>query len=507
MITGVFWLACGIVAFLLIYRVTASLVVAAAAHFAIFRALRFLSDEVGHPQEVCMLLMLGILLAACAQRQTAAMAWAGALAAAIVMTKVNLGIIVLVALGVVWAQALPPGPLRRAVLPAAWLGAFVMPLVLMSQHLSQPWAYRHALLYLLSLAAVFPQVNRGKPQPLGLRHFGVAALSAFLSAAFFCVFMMAHGSTLWGMFESMVLWSRSRFATGWTIPLELDTAALFLGAVCVWLSWRSERLPDAWIAGMKLVLAAAAALLAAVSGYRVLLEIALPLIWLVLLRPRLRRDQEVAPVRSLLAVMGVLQTLYPYPVAATHTQFACVLPIAISAVCAWDALPWLAERLPIPSRAVAAAVLAIAALYVATGWLSWRQFQGMEPIGLRGAQRTRLPHAQAEAFRRLTAAAKPCSMLVTESGMYSFNLLTGKPGPVTMRSGPWMFLMDDAEQQSAVRELEASPQVCGIFRPDIYNYWSLVHESTRGPLEAYLRDRFRTQFEIDAYQFKVRIAP
>src|SRR5262245_53736497 len=49
MVTGVFWLACGILAFLLVYRVTGSLLTAAIAHFTIFRALRFLSDEVGHP--------------------------------------------------------------------------------------------------------------------------------------------------------------------------------------------------------------------------------------------------------------------------------------------------------------------------------------------------------------------------------------------------------------------------------------------------------------------------
>src|SRR5438128_1647218 len=52
MISVCFWVAAGLVLFLLVYRATGSLVLALAAHFTGFRVLGFIGTETAHPHEM-----------------------------------------------------------------------------------------------------------------------------------------------------------------------------------------------------------------------------------------------------------------------------------------------------------------------------------------------------------------------------------------------------------------------------------------------------------------------
>src|SRR5579863_1724039 len=60
-----FWVTCALLIFLLIYRATNSLLLAAAAHFLSFRALGFIGVEPAHPQELCITLLVAVGLVAC----------------------------------------------------------------------------------------------------------------------------------------------------------------------------------------------------------------------------------------------------------------------------------------------------------------------------------------------------------------------------------------------------------------------------------------------------------
>src|SRR4029450_10557399 len=61
-----FWIASGVLLLVLVYRATGSLLLATAAHFLGFRTILLMNGiEPAHPQELCILLLLGFALAVC----------------------------------------------------------------------------------------------------------------------------------------------------------------------------------------------------------------------------------------------------------------------------------------------------------------------------------------------------------------------------------------------------------------------------------------------------------
>ena len=105
-IAVVFRVITGLLLFLLIWRVTGSLVVALAAHYVGFHALSFLAAEAVHPQELCILLLVALALAACARPPVAAACF-GILVACLALTKINIGILAAAAAGELAALAAP----------------------------------------------------------------------------------------------------------------------------------------------------------------------------------------------------------------------------------------------------------------------------------------------------------------------------------------------------------------------------------------------------------------
>ncbi len=92
LISGAFWVASALAAFLLVYRATGSLVLAMCVHLVAFRALAFIGEEPAHPQEACILLLLAFGRAIYIANRTWRMALMGALGGAMAASKSNLGI-------------------------------------------------------------------------------------------------------------------------------------------------------------------------------------------------------------------------------------------------------------------------------------------------------------------------------------------------------------------------------------------------------------------------------
>ncbi len=114
LVSAAFWVAAALVAFLLAYRATGSLVVAAVVHLLAFRALGFIGEETAHPQEACILLLLALGRAFYIADRKLRLVMMGVLGGAMAATKINLGIFVVVALTVGLTYAQPRGWLRNA---------------------------------------------------------------------------------------------------------------------------------------------------------------------------------------------------------------------------------------------------------------------------------------------------------------------------------------------------------------------------------------------------------
>ena len=127
-----FWVTCALLIFLLVYRATDSLLLASAAHFLAFRILVFIAIEPAHPQELCVLLLVAMGFAACSiSSRFVRMMSLGALAAAMVAAKINVGAFGVIALMLALLAALPHGRRRSALLMAAGGAALLFPIALL----------------------------------------------------------------------------------------------------------------------------------------------------------------------------------------------------------------------------------------------------------------------------------------------------------------------------------------------------------------------------------------
>src|SRR5690242_15555222 len=109
------WVLTCMLAFTFTLRVTGSRAMALIAWLAVLRSLAFLAAEPGHPQEICVLLLVGILVLASSPTPLR-LAFAAALAAALTLTKINLGVFVCAGFALALANGLPSGRMRNNLL-------------------------------------------------------------------------------------------------------------------------------------------------------------------------------------------------------------------------------------------------------------------------------------------------------------------------------------------------------------------------------------------------------
>jgi hypothetical protein len=250
--------------------------------------------------------------------------------------------------------------------------------------------------------------------------------------------------------------------------------------------------------------------------YEALINFALPLLWLVAAHSG-KADSATrdSTARALLLLLGVTQVLYAYPVAGSQLQFAAVLIISVAAICLSDGLEWICAssskgRLSLQflgARPVRlAASLFFGAAYVGLAWHAESVYASFEPLGFPGTGSMRVEPERATALRTLVARvnAGPCRTLITEPGLFSFNLFTGKPAPAGLNNGAWVVTLSAAEQESIVREVAQDPDACVIRRQDMVDQWTRHGDVSSQPLVRYIRENFRSDLEVMDYSFLIR---
>ena len=523
LVSTAFWVAAALVAFLLVYRTTHSLLLAACVHLVVFRALGFIGEETAHPQEACIFLLLALAWAFYIANPTIRMVIMGALAGAMAASKINLGIFVVVALIVALAYEQRPGLRRSAVCTAAALGALALPVMLMWDRRTEIWAVSFCLLVILSLASSLLTV-RGMPwkSGRGLHDATVAAGAFAATVAAICSFPLSHGSTLHNLFESLIVMPRKNYGQSWAVPANIHFTALLwavLGLVLAVSAWKC-RIPERWLAWLKIGFGAATLLMCATDRYLGLFNFATPFIWLVAARPtHALSDERTTLARALLALLGVIQVLYAYPVAGSQIGFVTIFIIVIAGICFWDGLSWIREsRLgshhaprgwwPTGTQVIAiqlAAALLIGGLNLAFAWNAHRTYQSFSALNFPGARHVRIQPDKAATLRAIVARINSsCGILVTEPGLFSFHLWTGKASPVGVDHQVWMSLLDDASQNAIVREIAADPRACVVYQQEIVDLWTKGRDVSAKPLVRYIRENFQPVIEGYGYRLLVR---
>jgi hypothetical protein len=471
-----------------------------------FRALRFIGIETAHPQEICMLFLLAVPLAATARRQVALICF-GFLCSAMALSKVNVGIFAAASLGVVLSMALPHSRVQRALAFVIALAAIVLPFALMRARLDQDSTLRLALLASSSIAGAIISPGMNEIVPVRWRDLALGLLSAVIGAAVIASSVLAHGTTVRAMVQSLLIVPSTGFIQDVNIKLPLPWPMIAWSAVNLALAWIASRrrLPSPVIDWMKLALGALVGYFVFTYELPQLVGLAAPMLWLVA-SPGGRPTPGGGLLRPLLAVLSTITVLYTFPVAGWQTAFVSVLMVACAALCVWDTLPWAASILPAKiSRFVPAGVAAVVTVVmVFSAWSIYGVFRSCEPLGLPGAAHLRLDPELTSTFRRLSQEAKSCSMLATLPGLLSFNLFSGTPAPQGVRSGAWVLWLDNAAQTEVVREMESLPRPCAIYCPKALDIWIRGGKLAPTPLVKYVMSDLPLKFESGGYRFMAK---
>ena len=535
----VLWVGTSLVFGIAAQRLTGYLLVGITAMIAAFATLYVLANEPMHPQVLCVLLLgVFVLLAAFGpgRRPLWAGAAAGAVLAALFLTKINLGTYAIAA--AVLAAALTIEPLRRRrwlSLPAI-AAVLLLPLVVVYRDLDIATLRDMLAAETLALAAIaiaaWPLGWR-KGEDDGAVGWLLGALAGFAVAfAAILAAIVLNGSPLSDVYEGVVTEAmRIREVNGGgDFPITIavvDWGVAAVAGAALTLSlrrWRSDGAPSIW-----------PGLLRAVAGLAVLLTVAritpfavgpsggsqlsLPLMlaWIAAVPPA---GADEGPfkrfVRVLLPALGALEVLQAYPVAGSQVGIASLTFVPVGALLLGDALTslreWSAARGALAlerfGAVVAIALAAIAADFAVNSILrsivnNKMVYDERKSLPFSGASRLRPLESDHENYTRLVADLRRyrCTDFIGYPNVNSLYLWSGIEPPAPDAPGAWIEALDSERQQRVVNELRASPRPCAIRNEGLAGAWLGGEPPPDRPLVNYVLNDFRTVDEVGDFQF------
>jgi len=526
-------LLCALLCAWIVSRLTKSLAAATIAHLLVFRGLLFFTNEPGHPQELCMLLLLCLassgIRAANPRYLWLAMAAAGSLAAALTLVKVNIGIFAILAVAVAILFQSPPAWFWRIARYAAGGASLVLPFALMRVHLNDPAAQAYCFVVTVAMAGVLAVApGLAKEGTLEVRECMAAAAGFAGTFVLVLLVLVWQGVPMQATFNALILNQvRMNVSPGfWYGAVELSRiwiawAMAGLGAaILVARAKRSgQESVDRLLAPLQVSLGAGG-LLIALAVPDLLLGFVTPFCWLLLCPRADQAPPRQAHARILLATAAVLQTLNAYPMAGSQTYFLRVPLMLVAAISLIDGLRSLSRKAklaPLFRRfarpATAATLAAVALAYPVLAYRARRLYTSLTPLDLPGADLIHVEKAEAEDYQWLvTQLRQNCDTFVGLPGIPSLYFWTGKPLPGLVHQPPgplnmdqWMDLFTSAQQEAIVDDFSRHTNACAVYHPSGVDFWNTGHHDVRGwPLANYILTHFKTIGQTGDYQFMIR---
>ncbi len=521
-------------------RLTGRLALGLTGMIAAFATLFVLAGEPMHPQVLCVLLLAAFTVLAVfgpGKRLAWAGAAAGAVLAALVLTKLNLGVFAVAA--VVLAAVITVEPLQRR----RWLfwlvlaAAVLMPLGLMIRDLEVEWVRNLVAMETLAIGAVIVAAWPSRPgsgeADDGTFRWILAALAGFVVA--FVVILVAivlNGSSLSEIYEGMVTEAqrvREVNMTEFPSPaaaVDWALAGLAAAVICVRLRGRGEGPPSIWPG----LLRAAAGLLIWFSIAKITPiglnpgtgnpdSLAAVLAWVAALAPA----GVVEPtykrfLRVLLPALAVAQVLQVYPVAGSQMGIAALTFVPVGALCLGDALTELRtwseargaralERFGVVAAVVAAALAVEFGLnsIIRPAWRGAIAYHHQKALPFAGATDLRLPEAETDTYTQLIDLihSNRCTTFIGYPNIDSFYLWAGIEPPPPAAPGAWVNALDSERQQRIVNELKASPRPCLIRSDARAQNWLRGAPPPARPLANYVLNDFNPVEEVGEFTFEL----
>jgi hypothetical protein len=513
------WLVTPLLQAWFVLRATDSVAVATVAHFLTVFAVAFIANEPGHPQELGVMLLAAYFAAGflidSPRCRAAGLILVGALAAALALVKVNIGIFVALGAVIPLVSALPARALQRIALWSAVGAGLALPVLLMRAHFDDPRTVTFCACVVTGLAGCVVVLLECSRQPeLCFRDAGTT-LAAFAGVLAVALGMLrAIGVSFEKILYSLVLMHVHTNVQGrdWYFPEPLSPA---------WLPWTFGSLGLA-ILVMRLPRVRRAPIMAVARLFFgvgvVALWFARPgmtagfaagLCWLALLPAG--EDGNASRVgRGILCVATILHLLVAYPIAGSQVGVASTPLLAIALICIGDSLAFARERLSAPLRnpriATATVMVVMACLYGRRIVSGWRNYESLPSLGMPGALRVHVEPQQVEDYHWVVRQVQQyCDTFVGYPGVPSFHFWSGIEPPGRLNMDDWMLGLNDDEQRAVVRSLDQFPNACVVYNPNNVRFWLRAGQPASSfPLASYIMTEFNPVSHIHGYYLMVR---
>ncbi|HEX8289449.1 MAG TPA: hypothetical protein VF556_15810 [Pyrinomonadaceae bacterium] len=536
--TLLIWVLTALIAGFFAYRLTHSTISGAAAYALTFLALFRTVYEPGHPQEFCGLLVVSGLFFlsrnTSKQNFNIRIALLGAASAFLCLTKVNIGVYLILALGIIFLTFTAKGKWQRIALIGLVFSAAALPFVMFRKHLFIGWLDLGVTYASGLIGALITSLIRTEKVVFVFRHYLIVVLAFTLTAFFIVLFVLLNGSSVEALTNGVIL-QHFKFGDNFFMAAPIQKFSIFwsLFALLIALSVNflaGKRLFPGEIAILILKIGFGVAVITTsllgfykfLNSY-LLLSFATPFLWLLLLKPFKKENKSEDSAnfsiddlpRTALVLIALLQTLQIYPMAGTQMAYATFLMPVIGVLCLKDALGEL--KIAFPQHfgyAVFTRILAFAALLILIFVGVYRTHNSREiyhsqiPLNFPGATRLRLPEKDADVYNFLVENLNSdCDNFISMPGLYSLHFWTQKEPVNTYNATAWMTLLDNRQQQSIVERLKNYRCVCAVYHPQLTQNGLREQNLQSFPLADYILDNFTTVAEFNEYRFMRQSSP
>ena len=526
------WLLTALVSAWIVFRLTESLVLSAVTHLLVFLTLSsFFPKEPGHPQELCILLLVCLsaagVKASMPRFHLVGMILLGTFTAALALVKVNIGTFAFLATSLAVLAHSPITKLSRFSFVVTGAASVFLPAIVMKAHLSDsPTRLFAALVSVSMIAALLVLLRVPRVASISARDY-VTSIAAFVATfGVFIVGLKIQGVGPNRTLHALLLDSLGPYMirASWYVPIPfvrrwyfLMASGLILAGHISWGTSKCEGARDNYLAILKLLLAGLTAIIFLFQGSLFglatpgLFYFVPPFCWLLLYR-RPGQDQPCrAFPRTLLCLLTILQTLYAYPIAGSQFYFVQTLPIIVVMICLGDFITWARvsshSPSPFPLRAAGPiALVCVAAFYIGLARTERKQYNALPFLQLPGSAKIHLPEAQAQDYLWLVRQLNEhCDIFVGLPEVPSLHIWTGKDPLDGMQMDDWMLAVSNQQQLTVSTILSKHANACEIYNPDLVNFWNRNHEDLDSlPLVRYLHENFKVAGTTGKFALLVR---
>jgi hypothetical protein len=503
-VTLVVWLTSAVLVGAIVWLLTKRRLLTALGTIAAFMHLTRMTYEPGHPQELCMLGVLGVLalttwrFAAKTGIGPAASMGVWALIAVTALTKVNVGAFLAAALTLGLVTSLSRSPWRTVVERIVMAATMAAVLVLMRDDLLRSNIAAYVVVVWCGVLAVFISRSRDAEEGVVTVPDLVAGVSAFaIGCGLVVAGIVYQGTSLRALLSKL---------TPYRLPVPALLAAAAPATLLAAWCWHRGLIRQRWVEFAALAWALIILMLSVAKVYWVLFEVGPLLAWLALSDRAVGAEHFAA--RRILAFAAIFMGLQAYPVPGTQIVLGTVLYVPLALVMIAGVQRTLSARersspavQPSFGWRALLAVVAVAGV-VALGLQTQRFYARGVPLDLPGARSVRTTERNVATYRWLNANMREnCDAFITAPGLNSLHFWTEIAPISTLNTTVWPVLFDHDQQGRIVAAAERVERLCVAWSP---SRMESPPEIAARPLMAWLLREFEPRGRFGEWEFRMR---